>query len=129
MGEQLVVGHSIGFELSVSGPPRKCGRDVEEQLLRIGKEAITNAIRHARARTVRMNVHYERALVVLTVSDDGCGFDLTDLDSRRTDRYGLIGMKERAVGVDGELRVTSSADRGTEVSVSVPIVSESRWHA
>ena len=79
MGEQLVVGHSIDFELSVSGPPRKCSRDAEEQLLRIGKEAITNAIRHARARTVRMSVHYERASVVLTVSDDGCGFDPTDL--------------------------------------------------
>ena len=129
MGERLVAGLSIGFELSVTGSQRRCSQDVEEQLLRISKEAITNAIRHARARAVHMTVHYEPTVVVLTVSDDGCGFDLTDRTSRRSDRYGLIGLKERAVEVGGELEVTSRIGRGTEIRVSVPIVGESLWHA
>ena len=128
MGERLVAGLSISFELSVSGSQRRCGQNVEEQLLRISKEAITNAIRHARARAVHMSVHYELTVVVLTVSDDGCGFDLTDRTSRRGDRYGLIGLKERAVEVGGELDVTSKIGRGTEIRVSVPIVGKSPWH-
>jgi signal transduction histidine kinase len=129
LGERLVAGLPIRFELSVSGSQCRCGQNVEEQLLRISKEAITNVIRHARASTVHVSVHYERTLVVLTVSDDGCGFDLAARTSRKSDRYGLIGLKERAVEVGGELDVTSRIGRGTEIRVSVPIVRESQWRA
>ena len=76
-GETLTVGSGIRFEVVIVGKPRRFAPRVEEQLLRIGQEAVSNAVRHANATVIRLELRYTDASVVLRVLDDGCGFDPT----------------------------------------------------
>ncbi len=82
-GERLTTTKSTGFELARSGEPYRGALRVEEHLLRIGQEAISNAFRHARASHVRVALHYEPGSITLRVSDDGIGFDPSQAGPRR----------------------------------------------
>jgi signal transduction histidine kinase len=88
---------------------------VLEAILRIVREAINNAGRHANARTVRVQMVVDDT-IVLTVADDGDGFDAT----RDHGGFGLVSMRERAAALGGSLTITSSAGRGTTVTVTIP---------
>ncbi|MEZ4417690.1 MAG: PAS domain-containing sensor histidine kinase [Gemmatimonadota bacterium] len=92
--------------------------DEEERLVlyRILQEAITNAVRHARARSVRVEIGMEEALVWGLVRDDGVGFNVQEV-TRETGGLGLAGMSERAHVVGARLTIESHADGGTEVKV------------
>jgi signal transduction histidine kinase/predicted DCC family thiol-disulfide oxidoreductase YuxK len=123
VGERAIAGKHIDFEFTVSGVPHRCSPKVEGQLLRIGQEAILNAIRHSQANRVQMQLRYDDGSVALHVSDDGCGFD-ADAAIAATDEasghYGLMTMKERADELGATLRIDSSCGRGTEVETVVP---------
>ena len=91
--------------------------DVTENLLRILREAMTNAAKHGASREV--TVRLERSDGVrLVVEDDGCGFDPQG-DSRASG-FGLLSMKERAESIGGSLNLESAPARGTRVEVAVP---------
>jgi len=91
--------------------------DVTENLLRILREAMTNAAKHGDSNEV--TVRLERADGVrLVVEDDGCGFDLQG--DTRTGGFGLLSMKERAESIGGSLNLESAPARGTRVEVAVP---------
>ncbi|MEP6993991.1 MAG: histidine kinase [Acidobacteriota bacterium] len=96
---------------------------VEEELERLGQEAITNALHHADASTIRVGIAYEREAIRLTVSDDGRGFDPT-LAPLARGHFGLLGMRERTQRVHGRLTLRSRSGRGTVVSIRVPLDSE-----
>ena len=88
----------------------------EEALPRILREAVANAVRHGRARTV--TVHLRNADGIwLRVTDDGSGFDVTAVPDTS---FGLIGMKERAESLGGDFKVSSEPGRGTLVEVLLP---------
>jgi signal transduction histidine kinase len=91
----------------------------EEAVLRIAQEALHNALRHAGADQVRVDLRGADGGAVLTVRDDGGGFDVAEakLGSRR---LGLASMRDRAHGVGGELAITSAPGAGTTVRLSVP---------
>lgn len=91
---------------------------VESELLRIAKEAIGNALRHGGAGRVGVELRREGSEVVLVVADDGRGFDPAAVAS---DRFGLVGMRERAQTLGGTLRLESAAGRGTRVEARVPV--------
>jgi signal transduction histidine kinase len=84
-------------------------------LYRIAEEALSNIERHAGARNVAVSLSYENG-VTLTVQDDGQGFDPQAVD---VDRYGLIGVHERATLVDGEVNIVSAPSTGTMLSVHI----------
>jgi signal transduction histidine kinase len=90
-------------------------------LLRIGQEAINNAVRHARARNILVNLRFDATHVQLRVHDDGHGFDYQTSSNGDAKNFGLMGMRERAERMGGSLKIASSADAGTEVLVDVPI--------
>jgi len=92
---------------------------IEEELLRIGQEAITNAARHAGAAAINVTLQQDADSVRLHVSDDGRGFDVDGLWSAASGHYGLTGMQERAARAGGKLTVTSSSN-GTQVEAIVP---------
>jgi signal transduction histidine kinase len=94
--------------------------DVEETLLRVAEEALHNALRHAQADTVRVAVSLAEGRVVLTVADDGKGFDVDTPALAAARRLGLASMRERARAVGGTFSVTSTPGRGTTVRVAVP---------
>jgi nitrate/nitrite-specific signal transduction histidine kinase len=114
------AGEEVAFQFSVRGAPRPCTPKIEEQLLRIGQEAVVNAVRHGRAHQVNMELRYARASVALRVSDNGCGFDPDRFARNPNGHCGLISMKERAADIGGTLTIVSSAAQGTEVEMTVP---------
>jgi signal transduction histidine kinase/ligand-binding sensor domain-containing protein len=117
-GEQLTAGTPVRFVFESTGPRRACRPDLEEHLLRIGQEAITNAVRHAHATAVRAELRYASDGIVLRVSDDGRGVDPGQAE--RAGALGLAGMRERARAAGGVVRIESAAGRGTSVEVRVP---------
>jgi signal transduction histidine kinase len=101
----------LDLDQGVSVPPAW-----QEALPRILREAVANAVRHGRARTVK--VHFRDADEVwLRVTDDGTGFDPTNPPEGG---YGLISMKERTEALGGEFRLTSEPGHGTSVEVVLP---------
>jgi signal transduction histidine kinase/ligand-binding sensor domain-containing protein len=120
-GEHITSGNPLHFDFSVSGTPQDCSPRIAEQLLRIGREALTNATRHARAQEVRMHLAYEADVIVLRVSDDGHGFDPDHLVDQGSAHYGLVSMYERAQDIGGAVQISSGADRGTCITASIPI--------
>jgi signal transduction histidine kinase len=105
----------IDVAITLGGGPR-LAPDREVLAYLIVQESLTNVLKHAQARSVRVAVgRGERGLEVL-VTDDGTGFD----PARRTSGVGLVGMRERVELVGGRLEITSQPGRGTQVAAVVP---------
>jgi signal transduction histidine kinase len=92
-------------------------RDLETACFRIAQEALTNVVRHSRAKTAVLQLFKERNVLLLSVKDDGVGFDVESLRKRapRTATLGLISMQERAHAAGGEVEIDSVISEGTEV--------------
>lgn len=93
--------------------------DVREALVRIAREAVTNAARHGDAGLVRVELEYGTGLK-LRIVDDGRGFDAVAAKSRRRGGFGLVSMSERAKSVGAVLHVASVRGSGTTVEVKLP---------
>lgn len=85
-------------------------------LMRITREAVSNAIRHGKAPSVRVRLEREPHGGRLVVDDDGCGFEVAAAD--KSTGYGLTSMRERAVALPGSFDLTSAKGRGTTVTVT-----------
>lgn len=94
---------------------------VENVVLRVYAEALTNISKHARAKKVGVTLESREGHVVMRVEDDGQGFDATQR-LRRNDNsgWGLMLMRERAASVDGSLRIQSAPGAGTSVEFRIP---------
>ncbi|MEW6131104.1 MAG: two-component regulator propeller domain-containing protein [Acidobacteriota bacterium] len=119
--KQLSQGSAVETEVRVSGVPQTLSSSLENNLLRIGQEAITNALKHAKPQTIKIELAYEPDLVRLRVIDDGCGFDCKNVASADEGHFGLIGMRERIEWLKGELRFQTAPGSGTEVIAVVPV--------
>ncbi|MBD2341743.1 PAS domain S-box protein [Calothrix sp. FACHB-156] len=91
--------------------------EVESNLLRIGQEALTNAIRHANADEIRVELIYDRDQVCLRVQDNGQGFGVGSIPASLG--FGLLGMSERAERIGAQLTIRSQPGEGTEMIVTV----------
>jgi signal transduction histidine kinase len=113
-GTTLAVG--------VDGPVERLpiSRDAEAQLFGIGREALTNVVKHAGATTasVRIGVAHDR--VVLEIADDGRGFDP---ERRHPGHYGLESMRGRAREIGAALSISSAAEAGTVIRIETPVAS------
>ncbi|MFA5903045.1 MAG: PAS domain S-box protein [Desulfobacula sp.] len=86
-------------------------------LYRIGQEAVTNALKHSNANTIMVELSTHPEGIVLTIQDNGSGFDINTL--KASDGFGLEGMKERAGLVGGSLAISSQKGTGTTISCTV----------
>ncbi|MEA5563906.1 PAS domain S-box protein [Anabaena sp. UHCC 0399] len=91
--------------------------DVENNLLRIGQEALTNAFKYAQAREIQIELTYQENQCSLRIKDDGDGFDLSSVSI--VNSFGLLIMSERAEHIGAKLTVQSSPGKGTEVVVTI----------
>ncbi|HSS20470.1 MAG TPA: two-component regulator propeller domain-containing protein [Pyrinomonadaceae bacterium] len=114
---------TIETRVEVNGTFRRLPPAVEDNLLRIGQEAINNAVKHADAHQISVNLIFAARRVQLSVRDDGRGFDNRLAPNGKAGHFGLIGMRERAEQLGGTLSVQSSADGGTAVVADVPVSS------
>ncbi len=114
---QLGVSPSIRVE--IEGTPRRLAAAVENNLLRIGTEAMTNAVKHAQAGCIAVRLEFGPGEVALEVGDDGRGFDASRSTTLAAGHFGLLGIRERAERIGGKLTVQSAPGAGTRVFVRV----------
>jgi len=113
------LGENANIRIGVHtiGSPKQLTADVEKNLFRIAQEAVANAIRHAAAGHVTIELRFNRHDLQMTVTDDGRGFD----PAAASDGFGLLSMRERAAQIGATLRLVSRPSEGTSVTVTVPV--------
>ena len=118
-GERLSAGKVARFNFIVEGEPRRIPLDLREHLLRIGREGISNAARHAHADQIEVRLTYRTDTIQLRISDNGRGFNLDDA-SALPGHFGLVTMRERAEQIRASIVISSEVRRGTCIEVTVP---------
>ncbi len=118
IGRQLTEGSPTTFELRSSGTPRPLPAKIENDLLRVGQEAMTNAVRHAGARHIALALDFQETAVCLAVSDDGRGLS-GESASHPDGGFGLAGMRERARAIGAALSFRSEPGTGTTIELIV----------
>jgi signal transduction histidine kinase len=118
---QMTDGTGVKSSMRIEGANRRLAPVVENNLLRIGQEAITNASKHARPANITATLAFERRKVRLTVEDDGIGFVVGAQPSGDRRSFGLIGIKERAELLGGQVELTSSPGQGTRLVATVSV--------
>ncbi|MEP6695040.1 MAG: GAF domain-containing sensor histidine kinase [Chloroflexota bacterium] len=116
----------LQVQMEESGQPRELDAIVERAVIRIAGEALRNVAQHAGATTAKVALLYDQDGVVVTVEDDGKGFDVDETFRGAEDRghFGVVGMRERAEAAGGHLVVRSEADKGSIVRASIPYATE-----
>jgi signal transduction histidine kinase len=122
LGQQLTNDGKIAFALSVAGTPRTLPVDIENNLLRIGQEAITNAVRHAAPGRIEVSLEYRDDYVRMAVGDDGRGMGAAPAAPSARGGFGLPGMRERAEAMHAEFEIAPAPAGGTRLEVKVPHV-------
>jgi signal transduction histidine kinase len=120
-GEQLAQDYGIPFTLLVLGEPVRIDPTVSREMYYIGREAISNALKHSRAAKIEAEISYGESVVELTVRDNGIGVEPQVLDTGRIGHWGFPGMRERAESIGGQLSIRSDIGSGTEVTLKVPV--------
>ncbi len=118
-GRSLTAEGPVAFSFESAGARRRLSAAVEDHLLRIGQEAINNALKHSDARRITARLEFLTNAVRLEVRDDGAG-DSGSGFAPKSGSYGLLGMEERAKEMGGKLLIQSEPGRGVLVSVTVP---------
>jgi signal transduction histidine kinase/streptogramin lyase len=115
------AGAGIDVKVEVSGPQSPLPEEMEQQLLRIAQEAVANIVKHAGATSIWIKLHTEAKRLFLRVVDNGRGFEQGMAFSSQDGHFGLIGMRERAERLGGELKLASHPGEGTQVEVIAPL--------
>jgi signal transduction histidine kinase len=119
VAEQMSAGLGTTIHAQTHGRSRRLAPMIENNLLRIGQEAVSNALKHAQARVIELEIGFEAARVRLVVRDDGRGFDVGA--ERASGHFGLRGMQERVEQMNGELTIGRGEKGGTCVEVTVKV--------
>lgn len=120
---QATDGRDVEGSLSIVGEPVSAPRELEHNVLRICQEALSNAVRHGEPRSLRLELEYTPAWLLVRVRDDGAGFEPDRLNGL-TGHFGLTVMRERARRFGGTLRLESRPGDGTIVEAKVPLQAE-----
>jgi ligand-binding sensor domain-containing protein/signal transduction histidine kinase len=126
LAEKTTRTKGIQVDFVVTGRARSCHGDADVQLLRIAQEAVSNAVRHGRATEIRISLGFEKDGLVLSITDNGCGFvpDEHDPAPAVGEHLGLLTMRERAARIRGRLALISSPGCGTTIQAAVPLAAE-----
>jgi len=114
--DRLLAGTDIQVELAVMGKPRALRENLEEELLRMAQELMTNALRHGKARWVRVVLEFEPGRVRLNVEDDGKGFD----PAAAVAGYGMRSIRESISKLRGYMDIDSSQGLGSRITITLP---------
>jgi len=94
---------------------------IEENLLRVAQESLTNIIKHSKATQAVITVDYGPKTVNLTIQDNGVGFVVDQQAGPREGHFGLLGITERTSRLRGKVSITSQPGKGTSIQVNIPI--------
>ena len=113
----MTTGIPCDFEYNLPGEPAAASAD---HLLRIVSEGLSNIARHAQAEHARMSFSQAEQSLVVTIIDDGIGFDPAG-EPPKGGHFGIIGMRERARLMGGSLAITSAPGEGTRLRLEIPL--------
>jgi ligand-binding sensor domain-containing protein len=116
--KQLVIRVNIG------GTYRPLPPALEDEVLRIAQESLTNVVRHANATQASVDMRYDSSRLTLLISDNGHGFEATDNSLPEKGHFGLQGLRERAAQIHAQLTIESSQGKGTTIKLDAPILTE-----
>jgi two-component system NarL family sensor kinase len=121
--ESVSARAGIAIDLCAPMAERRLPPAIEVLLFRVTQEALTNMVKHARARTARVELALNATHAVLTITDDGVGFDVDDLRRPPTSGrgIGLLGMRERVAYHHGSIDIRSQPREGVSITLSIPI--------
>jgi signal transduction histidine kinase len=119
IASQLTEGTNVAAKIEVKGVVMPLPEFIENNLFRIGQEAVTNALKHASPRKIEILIEFSPAHVALKISDDGKGFEVADSLKFSSGHFGLQGMRERAKRMGGRLEIESSPGLGASISTVV----------
>lgn len=117
--DNLREHHGIDCALVVEPPDFELGDPHATAVFRILQESLTNIAKHASASKVGVSLTRAHGQIVLRVSDNGRGFDAST--PRKSGSFGLVGLRERAYLVGGQLTVDSGPGRGTSIEIRIPL--------
>ncbi len=116
------AGTGIDISVLARGERRTLPPTIRDVAFRIGREAVANAVRHAKAHRIDISVDFGATKLRLEVRDDGRGFTQEEgEEARRNGHFGLTGMRDRAVGAGGQCEVAPRPGGGTVVAVELPL--------
>jgi PAS domain S-box-containing protein len=124
------TGLNVEVVVDLPDENERFSRDLETACFRIAQEALTNVVRHAKATQAVVRLSRDEDGLLLTVKDDGVGFDVERLRKRapRVATLGLISMQERAHAAGGVIKIDSAPAHGTEIRFSLPLDADSSNH-
>jgi signal transduction histidine kinase len=105
--------------VEIVGKPVRLATAIEMNLLRIGQEAVSNAVKHGHARQISIELNYSPQSVRLSIRDDGTGF-VAD-QPVATGHFGLLDMRERAQSMGASLQIESRPEQGTRITLDVSL--------
>jgi signal transduction histidine kinase/ligand-binding sensor domain-containing protein len=118
MPAQGKTADSPNFRLVLEGAPRVLAPIFQDEVYRIARELLRNAVRHAQAHQIEAEIRYESRLFRLSVRDDGIGMDSRVLEEGRAGHWGLPGVRERARRIGAQIDFWTEAGAGTEVRLT-----------
>jgi ligand-binding sensor domain-containing protein/signal transduction histidine kinase len=123
MAQQASNASRVPVCCQTSGRPVVLDPAVEHDILMVAREAVYNAVKHAKPKEVRILVQFADDRIQMRVVDDGCGFDPDQPFSGVDEHFGLVGMRERTERLGGRFEIRSVLGKGTELLVEVPVQS------
>jgi len=125
LGEELGANAgnegSEALKIVTEGVARPLNTLVKEDIYRIVREALRNAFTHSKAQRIEVEIMYEEKIFRVRVRDDGQGIDPAVVDQvNPSGHWGLVGMRERAQRIGGDLDVWSENNAGTEIELTLP---------
>src|ERR1700756_893628 len=117
--QELSCRPDVDFRVNVAGRQQPLNPLVQQEIYRIGREALLNAFCHSGAKLIELELEYSDRELQMRVRDDGIGIDPQVLRDGRKGHWGLAGMRERAERIGGLLKISSSPRHGTEVRLSI----------
>jgi signal transduction histidine kinase len=118
---QITGDNGIRVEAESSGNPPPLSEIIEENLLRIGRETITNAVKHSQATRICIRWEFTPERVVLGISDNGIGFQPDNCNGPKDGHFGLLGIRERTERLGGRVQIASTPGSGTTITVEIPV--------
>ena len=117
--ESTCAKEGLSVQVNFEHACESMSKDTAIALFRVVQEGLSNIIRHAHAKTVKLELRGDERHCVLTLTDDGRGFDAQSPEFRWS--HGLMGMRQRAEGLAGRIDIQSRVGVGTTLSVEVPL--------
>jgi len=133
IGEELEIQRKMAFRITEAGQRQDLDLEVQRELCLIAREALTNTLRHSKAKSAEILLTYSATIFTMKCIDSGVGVEPSVLTKgNRTGHWGLVGMRERAVSIQSTIQIWSSPRGGTEIEIRVPARKayrspQSRW--